>query len=117
MQKVVEHLPGHLVLGEFFECASLPDDVRVMENLMLKAAERMSATVVVPVFHKFNPQGVSGVVIIQESHLAIHTWPEIKYAAIDLFSCGQISYKSGFDFLAESFGAASVKIKVIKRGR
>ena len=44
------------------------------------------------VFHKFSPQGVSGVVVISESHLAIHTWPELGYAAVDVFTCGEKVY-------------------------
>ena len=76
----------------------------------------MQAHVVQSVFHKFNPYGLSGVVVIQESHFAIHTWPEHSYAAVDLFTCGKMEHKIGFDYLAKKFGAKSVRITSFKRG-
>ncbi len=65
---------------------------------MVSAAEEAGATVINSTFHHFSPIGVSGVVVIEESHLAIHSWPEFGYAAIDVFTCGDsvdpwISYK------------------------
>ena len=64
------------------------DDVSFLRDAMLAAAERCGATVVGESFHQFSPQGVSGVVVIAESHLFIHTWPEFGYAAADIFTCG-----------------------------
>lgn len=55
---------------------------------MNDAAIKCGATVVQSAFHTFNPYGVSGVVVISESHLTIHTWPELNYAAVDVFTCG-----------------------------
>jgi len=55
---------------------------------MLAATSEAGATVLGESFHQFNPHGVSGVVIIAESHLFIHTWPECGYAAVDIFTCG-----------------------------
>ena len=56
---------------------------------MVEAAKRAEATIIDVVFHEFNPFGISGVVVIAESHLSIHTWPEHRYAAVDIFSCGE----------------------------
>jgi S-adenosylmethionine decarboxylase len=56
---------------------------------MVEAAKAAKATIVEVAFHKFNPYGVSGMVVIAESHLAIHTWPEYGYAAVDIFTCGE----------------------------
>lgn len=80
---------GRHVLAEFFDCeeASL-DNVAMIEQVMTEAAVFCGATVVSTSFHRFNPFGVSGVVVIAESHLAIHTWPEYRYAAVDFFTCG-----------------------------
>src|SRR3954451_14783572 len=64
------------------------DDVDRIAHDMLQAAKMAQTTVVNSHFHKFSPQGVSGVVIIAESHIAIHTWPEVGYAALDMFTCG-----------------------------
>ena len=56
---------------------------------MLRAARETGATVIDTIFHQFSPQGVTGVVAIAESHLCIHTWPELGYAAVDIFTCGE----------------------------
>lgn len=112
----MEHRPGNLILGEFSDCTALPDNLKTLQSHMQRAAQLMGAHVVKSVFHKFNPYGLSGVVVIKESHFAIHTWPEYRYAAVDLFSCGKISYATGFRYLAETFGSDNVKITRIKRG-
>jgi S-adenosylmethionine decarboxylase proenzyme len=84
---------------------------------MMKAAKLMGAHIVQSVFHKFNPYGLSGVVVIKESHFAIHTWPEYRYAAVDLFSCGKMEYEKGFEYLREIFGSDKLKIAKILRGQ
>jgi S-adenosylmethionine decarboxylase len=56
---------------------------------MLNAAMETGATVIGQIFHQFNPQGVTGVIAIAESHLCVHTWPEYSYAAVDIFTCGE----------------------------
>ena len=82
------HLGQH-VLAEFFECdPNILNSLDKVEKYMVDAALECGATIVQKCFHMFNPYGVSGVVIISESHLAIHTWPELGYAAVDLFTCG-----------------------------
>ncbi|MCQ2559741.1 MAG: adenosylmethionine decarboxylase, partial [Clostridia bacterium] len=69
------------------------------------------------VFHKFSPQGVSGVVVISESHLAIHTWPELGYAAVDVFTCGEkVDPWDACDYLVKGFQADSIEAKEVKRG-
>lgn len=66
----------------------LLDNMELLEETMIKAVKKGGATVVDSRFSKFEPQGVSGVVIIAESHVTCHTWPEIGYAAVDVFTCG-----------------------------
>ena len=79
---------GQHVLAEFFECdPNILNSIDKVEKYMVDAALECGATIVQKCFHMFNPYGVSGVVIISESHLAIHTWPELGYAAVDLFTC------------------------------
>lgn len=80
---------GRHILAEFFHCDvdRLSDPVTI-QNIMMDAANACGATIVQAVFHSYNPQGVSGVVVIAESHLAIHTWPEYGHAAVDVFTCG-----------------------------
>ncbi|MDD4848209.1 MAG: adenosylmethionine decarboxylase, partial [Bacteroidales bacterium] len=80
---------GRHILVEFIGCKSETlNDVALIEESMVTAARKADATVINSTFHHFSPFGVSGVVVIQESHLAIHTWPEYQYAAVDLFTCG-----------------------------
>ncbi len=81
---------GRHVIVELYDCKpSLLDDVTYVQNAMQNAAQEAGATIINLTFHHFSPYGVSGVVVIQESHLAIHTWPEWGFASIDLFTCGE----------------------------
>ncbi len=81
---------GRQILVEFYECDSeLLKDKDYIANAMLEACKIGLATIVAHTFHSFSPFGVSGVVVIAESHVAIHTWPEYGYAAVDIFTCGE----------------------------
>ena len=80
---------GRHVLLELRDCnAGKLDDRPFLRDTMLHAAEETGATIIGEIFHQFAPQGVTGVVAIAESHLCIHTWPEHRYAAVDIFTCG-----------------------------
>jgi len=82
---------GRQVTVDFFDCdKSVLNDPEKIETIMVAAAKAGKATVVKSLFHKFNPYGVSGVVVIAESHLAIHTWPEYGFASVDVFTCGPV---------------------------
>ncbi|HWP34390.1 MAG TPA: adenosylmethionine decarboxylase [Thermodesulfobacteriota bacterium] len=83
-------LGTHLLL-ELRDCN--PDtigDLELVKSALVSAATEAKATIVDVSFHQFNPFGISGVVIIAESHLSIHTWPEYGYAAVDIFTCGEL---------------------------
>src|SRR3990167_1610113 len=108
---------GRHILVEFLNCkADVLNDVAAIENAMVEAAQIAGATVINSTFHHFSPYGVSGVVVIQESHLAIHTWPEYRYAAVDLFTCGEMDAWISFDYLKECFGAKNYSALEMKRG-
>ena len=84
-----EALGTHLLL-DLNECDSgLLDELDLIEAAMVDAAREAGATILGRSFHKFTPRGVTGIVAIAESHLAIHTWPEHGYAAVDIFTCGE----------------------------
>lgn len=84
------HALGKHLLVDLYGCPTgLLNDVAALETIMVEAAHRAGATVLNTNFHRFSPCGVSGVVVIHESHLTIHTWPEQGFAAIDLFTCGK----------------------------
>ncbi len=81
--------PGIHHLLECSHCVpALLTDRDLLEKTLTEAAELAGATVVESVIHQFNPHGLSGVIVIAESHIAIHTWPEHNYAALDIFTCG-----------------------------
>jgi spermidine synthase len=108
---------GNHILVEFMNCdPHIMNDVVAIERDMVGAAQKAGATVINSTFHHFSPYGVSGVVVIQESHLAIHTWPEYGYAAVDLFTCGEMNAWISFDHLKECFGAKSYSAIELKRG-
>ena len=110
---------GRHVLVELYDCdPQLLNDVNHVEKSMVSAAEEAGATVINSTFHHFSPIGVSGVVVIEESHLAIHSWPEFGYAAIDVFTCGDsvdpwISYK----YLEEALKAGHGSSMELLRGQ
>jgi S-adenosylmethionine decarboxylase len=110
-------LGRHLLL-ELFDCDS--DAINNLESVkgaLVEAAKRARATIVDVVFHEFNPFGISGVVVIAESHLSIHTWPEYKYAAVDIFSCGDVLQPEvAANYLVEQFGAERTSVVDVQRG-
>lgn len=110
-------LGSHLLI-ELFGCdkESLEQE-RSVGTAMRQAAQASEATVVTESFHEFKPWGVSGAVIIQESHYTIHTWPEHGYAAVDLFYCGgTIHVDKAVDVLREKFKPTKIKFLVVRRG-
>ncbi len=109
---------GRHILVEFIGCsAEILNDVSAIENAMVDAAQTAGATVINSTFHHFSPFGVSGVVVIQESHLAIHTWPEFQYAAVDLFTCGDsVDPWISFDSLKRAFKAQTHSAIEMHRG-
>lgn len=108
---------GNHILVEFMNCdPHIMNDVATIERDMVDAARKAGATVINSTFHHFSPYGVSGVVVIQESHLAIHTWPEYGYAAVDLFTCGEMDAWISFDYLKECFKSKSYSALEMKRG-
>lgn len=109
---------GRHVLAELYGCAfeSL-DNLEQVQQYMKDAALAAGAEIRECVFHKFSPQGVSGVVVISESHLAIHTWPELGYAAVDVFTCGdKVDPWDACKYLVDQFHAEYMTANEIKRG-
>ncbi len=109
---------GRHILVEFYNCdAKALSDHKFVEKVMNEAAVKSNATIVNSCFHTFNPWGVSGAVIIQESHLTIHTWPEYGYAAVDLFTCGEdVDPWIGFDHLSNQLQAEKWETSEVPRG-
>jgi S-adenosylmethionine decarboxylase proenzyme len=109
---------GCQMLVEAYGCdAALLDDVESIARHMIDAAIAARATVIGHRFHRFAPHGVSGVVVISESHLAIHTWPEHGYAALDLFTCGEtVDTEQCFALLRQRLGCERLSVTKVSRG-
>ncbi len=114
----MKNVLGHHMLVEFYNCNSEAlDDVAGIEGHMNEAARVCGATIVQSSFHRFEPYGVSGVVVISESHLAIHTWPEYGYASVDLYTCGDdIDSLAAYEYLKDKLAAQHAEIQMLKRG-
>ncbi len=110
-------LGKHLLL-ELKDCnKEVLNDVGFLKEALITAAGEAGAIVLGESFHQFNPQGVSGVVIIAESHLCIHTWPEYGYAAVDIFTCGNsVQPEKAAEILVGKLGSKSHSIMEIQRG-
>jgi S-adenosylmethionine decarboxylase len=109
---------GYHYLIELYDCnASLLENCDTTKKILHEAVKKSGATEIGQVFHQFAPHGISGVILISESHFSIHTWPEKKYAAIDLFTCdASLQIKNTYKYLISAFSAKSSSITEIKRG-
>jgi S-adenosylmethionine decarboxylase len=93
------------------------NDIKKIEVCLTQAAEECGAVIIEKVFHQFNPHGISGIIVIAESHLAIHTWPEYNYAAVDIFTCGQeLSPEKAIKYIIKEVGAKYYNVLELKRG-
>lgn len=113
----MKDLARHLLL-ELYECDEhILNDADTLEKLMVQAAARLRATILDVFCHRFQPQGVTVAVIIAESHLTVHTWPEFGYAAVDVFTCGEAA---AFDeithYVSRSLRAGRVTTHDFARG-
>jgi S-adenosylmethionine decarboxylase len=114
---MVQSLGNHLII-ELYECQSdVINDARIVEEKLIEAVRISGANMVQSVIHEFNPHGVSGVIVIEESHFSVHTWPEYGYCALDIFTCGdEIDYYSALQYLKEEFQAKNLSVTEMKRG-
>ncbi|MEL6364967.1 MAG: adenosylmethionine decarboxylase [Pseudomonadota bacterium] len=92
------------------------DDLPYLEKVMRECVRECRATLLHMHMHKFSPEGVSGVAVLAESHISVHTWPEKRYAAFDIFMCGHAEPEKAADILAKSFNAKETRVNVILRG-
>ncbi|MFZ3065065.1 MAG: adenosylmethionine decarboxylase [Nitrospirota bacterium] len=109
---------GTHLLVELKDCNSkILNDIKEVQDALITAAKKAKATIIETSFHEFSPFGISGMVIIAESHLSIHTWPEYGYAAVDIFTCGDLlKPEKAADYLIERFQAKNSSMVEMKRG-
>ncbi len=92
-------------------------DIEKVQNILVKAAEKAKSQVWAVSFHRFPPNGVSGVVVISESHISVHTWPEVGYAALDIYTCGaDTEPEAAVYYIIQEFKAQNVHISELTRG-
>ena len=112
------HALGTHLLLELRDCnPKTLSNLEFVRETLKNAALEAKATIVEVAFHEFSPFGISGMVVIAESHLAIHTWPEYGYAAVDVFTCGDlIDPRVAAKYLIEKFQSKTPSIVEMKRG-
>jgi len=109
---------GKHSLIEFYDCSNEKlNNPDFLKDILSKAAIEAGAEIVETVFHTFSPHGVTGVIIIAESHLSIHTWPEYGYAAVDIFTCGDlIDNMKGLEIIKDALQCGHYSIVEMRRG-
>jgi S-adenosylmethionine decarboxylase len=104
----------HLII-EVVSGTGLDDEARIAQAFR-DCVDTCGATLLHIHTHKFSPQGVSGVAVLAESHISVHTWPEIGYGAFDVFMCGDAKPWRAVDVLAAAFDTTDVRVRELKRG-
>src|SRR6056297_2925328 len=104
----------HLII-EVVNGHGLDDEARIAQAFR-DCVSACGATLLHIHTHKFSPQGVSGVAVLAESHISVHTWPEIGYGAFDVFMCGDAVPWRAVDVLKAAFGTADVRVTELRRG-
>jgi S-adenosylmethionine decarboxylase len=113
----MQFLGRHLLL-EFFGCNEAVDSPDAFRAAIPEAVEAIGATLLNLHVHTFSPQGVTGLAVLAESHMSLHSWPEHRYLAADVFTCGdRVEPLKAIDVLRRHFRPARVEVLEIERGR
>ncbi len=97
--------------------ASGLDDIDLIDATLRRCVDAAGATLLHIHLHHFQPNGVSGVAVLAESHISIHTWPEVGYAALDVFMCGKANPDACIPVLRDAFKARRVEVDEVLRGK
>lgn len=117
MAESVAPLGEHFILDLYGCDEKILNDVIGIQDAFLYAGRVSNATILTHSFHLFEPVGVTGVVVIAESHFSIHTWPEYDYAAIDIFTCGKdMRPEKAIEVFLKVFSAKTYRLRKISRG-
>ncbi len=104
------------ILGDLYDCQSDLDDLDFLRNALRTASEAMGSTVVKTISHRFSPTGITMFMILAETHISIHTWPEHKYAALDIFICNEdIDPEVGWNAVKDALRPSSFKLQKMIR--
>jgi len=107
---------GILLVADFWS-GKIIEEPKKIKRILIEAAKKSGSQPLEVTIHKFSPQGITGVVLLAESHITIHIWPEINYLAIDIFTCGEkVMPHKALNYLKKEFQPKRVEIREIKRG-
>ncbi len=110
-------VPYYVHLMADFETGRIVEDIQEVEDILFAAAKKANNTPLKVAVHKFSPHGVTGVILLAESHIAIHSWPEFNYLAVDIFTCGRKSRpRKALEYIQKCFQAKEIKVQEIKEG-
>lgn len=113
----IENYLGIHIIAEFWY-AKIIDDEKRIKKILVEAVKRSKSIPLEIAIHKFHPQGITGVIILAESHIALHAWPEYNYLAVDIFTCGKETTPfKALEYLKKEFKPKEVEVKVVKRGK
>ena len=117
MENATAKYAGTHLLIEFWD-SNVPQNPKKLEEVLKNASLEANTDPLETAIHKFDPQGITGVLVLSESHISIHDWPEIGYTSLDIFTCGKKSkpYKA-LEYLKKVFTPQKVEVQEIKRGK
>ena len=108
---------GIHLIAEFWGGKDIESPKKIRE-ILVKAVRKANNTPLEIAIHKFQPQGITGVILLAESHIALHSWPEFNYLAVDIYTCGNKSQpEKALEYLKKEFQPKKVEVKKIKRGQ
>lgn len=105
---------SHLII-DFFD-AECPSDEQMVKLIIATAIKEIGATLIKIDSHKFQPHGITCVALLAESHMSVHTWPERKYVALDIFTCGIQDPKAALPSLRKAFKPKREEVRELHRG-
>lgn len=108
-------LGKHIIAEVYFTSPEILNNEKKLVEIMETASRKGGMTVISSSSHKFNPHGVTAMVMLSESHVSIHTWPEFNYAAIDIYTCGK-NPERVYEELMNRLPVKKSKVKIIERG-
>ncbi|MCU0666258.1 MAG: adenosylmethionine decarboxylase [Candidatus Omnitrophica bacterium] len=108
---------GRHLIAEFWD-SKMIEDPKKLEKVLVTAAVKANNTPLKAITYKFHPKGITGVVLLSESHIALHSWPEFEYMAIDIYTCGKKTNPlNALEYLKKIFNPKRIEIQEIKRGK
>ena len=117
IKKRKQKYSGVHLIAEFWY-GKIVEDKEELKKILIESVKRANNTPLEIAIYKFEPRGITGIVLLAESHIAIHTWPEFNYTAIDIYTCGdKANPDKAIDYLKEELRPQKVEIKRIKRGK